>query len=736
MRSASGSRFDPESRIDGLVAACSLMLGLFSLATLVAYGYFGYTKLPLFDGWEHWIRYLGSTRWLTFLFSQHTEHRIPVSRLLYLADERWFHADARLLIWCTFLAQFGSAVLLYRLASAAADFSFVSRIYVLGLILALTFSASQWINFSWTFQVCFVMVFFAAIGAFASLKNSVRDASPPSVRWVIASIGMALLASGSMANGLLVWPLLVLMAVCIGLPKRVVIGLAAVGAVVIAAYLYGYQSRPGVSVPDALMRTPEVLAFTLTYLGSALDEPLVAATGAIGVDLEAYRVPLSALAGLLGIGWCVYLLIAAIRDDSPNKPARIAMLHILAFLAASALLTALGRVQFPIKDALTSRYVTPSLLFWACALALAMSTDARARHANSPGSGLRYRLTALLVALFVGGLVQLPKVAYAADSERFLSEGEYAIINNVFTVEGWGRFMSPPGKMIPVVRYFRAKHLASFSREWTYWIGDQVRAHFIIGTDASNCLGEWELVSQLGGSFNPAALAAGWGYDLRFNRPPDRIVVVDEARRIVGFATTARRRPDLVAMHPEFRTNRVGWGAYLPAGLASDLTAFLLLGDGKTLCQAGSAHVPGAYLTAPAAKAGSAIAGVDANAGATWAKSALPPGAAAPPFATETWTSHTPDSGLLRFGPVKATAGSSIGLPLITGPGASAVRVSVVDRATGDVLTVANPPAGRSTWDLWRLDLPAGAPEMIVDYVVEQRGGDWVVAGPPRSIAP
>jgi hypothetical protein len=88
---------------------------------------------------------------------------------------------------------------------------------------------------------------------------------------------------------------------------------------------------------------------------------------------------------------------------------------------------------------------------------------------------------------------------------------------------------------------------------------------------------------------------------------------------------------------------------------------------------------------------------------------------------------------------VKAAAGLSIGLPLVTGPGASTIRVSVIERNTGDVLAATNPPAGTSTWDLWRLDIPAGAPDMIVDYMIEQGdngAGAWVVVGLPRSIKP
>jgi hypothetical protein len=165
---------DPQSRIEAVLAACSLALGLFSLCTLIAVGYQNYAPLPWFDAWDHWARYLRADHWLAFLFSQHTEHRIPVSRLLYLADERWFHADARLLLLCTYLAQLGSAAVLYRLACASGGAG-VQRVFLLGIVLAFTFAASQWINFTWTFQVCFVMVFSAALAAFAALKNARPD---------------------------------------------------------------------------------------------------------------------------------------------------------------------------------------------------------------------------------------------------------------------------------------------------------------------------------------------------------------------------------------------------------------------------------------------------------------------------------------------------------------------------------------------------------------------------------
>jgi len=171
------------------------------------------------------------------------------------------------------------------------------------------------------------------------------------------------------------------------------------------------------------------------------------------------------------------------------------------------------------------------------------------------------------------------------------------------------------------------------------------------------------------------------------------------------------------------------------------MTAYLLMGDGRTLCRTGSADVPGRYLTAPAAKAGGLIVGVQVRAQGAWVMDLPPEGAARPPFTTDAWSSQmlTSGIGVLSLGPVPVSAGMSVGLPLLTGPGASAVRVSIVDRRTGEVRVATHPPAGTSTWDLWRFDLPVGAPEMEVEYVVEHAhkgAGDWVMVGLPRLIMP
>ena len=71
----------------------------------------------------------------------------------------------------------------------------------------------------------------------------------------------------------------------------------------------------------------------MAYLGSVVDEPFTAVTGALGLDGKPYRVPVAAMVGLVGVACFVWLLIATVRHRYTNAPGRIALLHCLAFLA-------------------------------------------------------------------------------------------------------------------------------------------------------------------------------------------------------------------------------------------------------------------------------------------------------------------------------------------------------------------------------------------------------------------
>jgi hypothetical protein len=550
---------------------------------------------------------------------------------------------------------------------------------------------------------------------------------------------MALLASASMSTGLLVWPLLVLMAIVLRLPGSVAVLLTSMALVVGIPYTFG-NSFILESIGKSFAKPLEIVPFALMVLGAAFDEPMLVIGRASGRDWEAFRIPVTVIAGALGVGYVAYLSVVTVRKADDRNRHRVAMLFTMGFFVASSALIAIGRTQLTLKLALTSRYVTSSLLFWACLLVFVTSASLMDGRSRSALRTYGLRVAALLLAFVVGGLPQIPKIAYAADTERYLAEGEYAFINGVFAMEAWSRFFNVPGAMIPVVRHFREHRLSSFSQEWTQWIGEPLATRFQV-SPASECVGAWESVSPVGGSYNPAALGVGWGYDLQYKRAPDLVIFADTAERIVGFASGTRRRADLAAHFPFAASNRVGWVAYLSAADVFDLSAYVLLGDRRRVCKVGQAHIPGAYLTAPAIKAGAAIENVHVEAHGNWTRGWTTEQPTRPPFPTEVWNSQSVTSGnaSLRIGTVPCGPGVSIGLPLITSKAASEIRVSVVERGSGEVLARATPPPGLSNWDLWRLDVPVGAPPAECEYIVEDNDGNpdgWVVAGLPRTVSP
>jgi hypothetical protein len=729
---------DPDRRGDLLIGACALLTGLFALLTMIAAGYLNFTKLPMFDSWDLWHVRLTETSWWAFLTTTHNSHLIPVPRLLYLADEKWFHGNAELLLSLTFLSQIGTALILYRLACPG-NATIELRATLLGLIFTFVFAAPQWINFTTALQVCFVLAFSTGIGALAALYRSATSTVHPrqAGAWLLLALVLALISVGTSANGLVVWPLLAVLALFLRMPRSVVATLTVLFLGFAFAYIHSYHPSTLSTAPDLFGTSPDMIAFALAYLGSALDEPVMAAAKAIGLNWEPYRVALTAIAGALGILWWVRITANAVVGRPSPSPGQITLLHVIAFLVGGAALTSFGRIQFTINAALTSRYTTPSVLFWVCLIALAIvradsdSTSKKRRSAVQVG--------ALLAGLLIGGLLQLPKVSYAIAAERYMRESEYAIINGAFEPNLWERFYYASGRMIPTVRYLREHKLASFSPGWTRWVGDSAPSHFVIGSTASDCIGSVESTNSLGNSFRPSAVSTGWAYDRRDRRAPTQVVFVDNGHHILGFASTTRSRPDVMKAHPDFSDDVIGWRAYLPDTEAMDATVYAILEEGKrkNLCPIGTTRLPGAYVVAPAAKAGEVIAGVRPDWTGAWVAS-LPPGAPKPPFPTEVWSSQlSQPAGKLRLGPVGVGEGARIGLPVVTGPGATDVRVSVMERSTKETLATAAVPAGTATWDLWRLDIPAATPFTLVDYVIETAGaGDWVVIGSPRYLNP
>jgi hypothetical protein len=224
-----------------------------------------------------------------------------------------------------------------------------------------------------------------------------RDAEAPRARasWLptaggssltlLGAIACGLLASFSISNGLLIWPIGLLILLCetrVAPPRpftrrRAAIW-GAVGAATIAAYFYGYQDQANHSSPRYLLEHPSIaLAHFLTVNGSSLAPDAHAALvwGAIIVVLDA-------------------AILLVVLDDWWRRGTRPPLgAWLVVIVAVSCAMITMNRAGFGVEQALETRYcaltvLAPAGIYW-CAIAR--------RHAWRAGPTLAPSVATLLI---------------------------------------------------------------------------------------------------------------------------------------------------------------------------------------------------------------------------------------------------------------------------------------------------------------------------------------------------
>lgn len=98
-----------------------------------------------------------------------------------------------------------------------------------------------------------------------------------------------------------------------------------------------------------------------------------------------------------------------------------------------------------------------------------------------------------------------------------------------------------------------------------------------------DCIGNTEAVET---RYADGAAVIGWGWDNAARTSVARIVLVDQAFRIVGAGETGMPRPDVPTARPEITDPNTGWRAIatMPAG---SLDAYGITDDGQGACKLG-----------------------------------------------------------------------------------------------------------------------------------------------------
>jgi len=574
----------------GLLSYAILLSGFLTLGFALYTVVINYSSLPFLDGWAQVevVANGGNPLSPSWLWQQHNEHRLVIPKLFLAADLKLFQARQVFLLASILVIQLlhwgllswsmwvlgGWRGPLWRTGAGLAGFCL--------------FCPSQWQNFIWGFQVCFVLPQLLATASFVALllywteSKQQPDRRPP-LKFLVVSVLAALGATYSLASGTLLWPLLVVAAIYLRLDIRAVLTFAITGTVSTALYLYHYIRPQQHADPLASLGTPLMLLkyFVLYFFSSWLHRN----TGTWEV------------VALAGLAIVVALHIPALSHAHISRPFAIQMVLTMLFCAGTALITATGRTNLGIEQARASRYQTVALLFWCCLGLLWLG-------ATFASPRMRY-------AFLVAQLCLLLIFARAAVTFRYpmREAGERTFAQNVVTAALMTGVHDPVtlsktyGQMdmlLKAAAYMKANRLSIFSGAVASELGKPLASVFPLAT-TGECVGFLKGGMPIGGPSGPGSffVLGGWTWDAKHHRPPSAIVVTTNGT-ITGLGAVGDWLPEGRTMYPGISSSYIGFFAFVPEpppGAVVDLYA-ILSGNPSSACyfdgwrQPGSAKEP------------------------------------------------------------------------------------------------------------------------------------------------
>ena len=456
------------------VVLIGLALALLYAVLAILAGVNGYSSVPFWDMWDGTLGfYLHQQTDATAWWAQHNEHRIILARILFFIDLKYFGGNAIFLLVTNYALGIATFGLLAWCALRIIPNALASMKIVAAVILSLALLWTQENNLTWGFQSQFFLAQLLPLASLLLLRQSSQHGQRRHACFA-AAIALAVVAAGSMANGVLAtW---LLLAGCVlgrqGIKRTVIVLLVAI--VVTTLYFHGYVS-PGVhgSLSQTLRDAPRgVMWFLLAYLGSPFGHVVIGGTPNLYV-----AVACGAIVACLAI----YLTGTALLRKRTSVDLELAIALFVGYLGASAFAAAGSRIVFGLASAVASRYTTPALLVIACVMILGVARlSSRFTWARGQAVGLLLLIPLAFLplqwqAMKHNSLTDLEKTTAALALEMSARDDEQIL---------W--IYPDSTRALEIAREASAQDLSIFASPWLKGASESI-GHAYVATPAKGC---------------------------------------------------------------------------------------------------------------------------------------------------------------------------------------------------------------------------------------------------------
>ncbi len=670
-----------------------------------------YVVIPTEDYWRV-VQNLKQIQSLDFrfLWHQHNEHRIVFPDIVFALDVLLLHGRRILPIVVSFLCYLGSWLILARLVSRESAIPATTRISIVSLTAVVIGWKGCTLVLANPFLLQWTLVEFAALASLTLLAHVPDDND----RWVMAgSVGSAIVATYSSANGLLLWIILLIAAYILKLSRKqaLIVGIGAILAD--GFYFVGYRFAQNTNLLNLLLHPGYGIRFIAVYLSMPFG----------GMKSPVFAVYLG-IAVLCAFAW---LLFVAITRGLIRSRLGIVLFGSYVFTLLTAILTAGGRMDITdaaFSGAKATRYLVPVTINWAVLIALAiwMASVQRWRITSVPV------LTVLFAALLSISFIKLRWWLQTGTREFINGQvTQLSIENGLLDKRLLLSIFPDPHFVESYLPLLRDAKLSIFYRDESKWLGKPV-SEFTSEVSSSSS-GEVTRVFPVSSGVE----IVGWAPQFK------RVIIVSEQGNVIGFGLRPPEGLPSELLSPA-TVPHLAWVAFVPAKYTKGkFRVYSPDAKAKHLLPVGQLYNFPSVTIADKDEVGPTISGLTWRRDAGWIADGTGPHESITSFTPAspiygTWNGSDSVTGSISTSDFAAPISRCITVPVLHGPSTAGLSLELLNDDTGKVIETIPMQDEDVQWEFWRIPIPEETSRLRLLARDQGTGfGQWLAVASPAE---